>query len=125
MRRGAGFTLVEVLVAMAILLIGVVGIMRLNIASFLGAKKSWFISQEVFWAQSALEEAMSFPFDDLDDACESITSRIREVISEGGTRVNVGCSVIPHSERLKQILITVANSGGGIYTLSVYRSEGD
>lgn len=64
LRRSGGFSLVEVLVATVILLIGLVGIAQLVPASLLINQKGRLDSTSLVFAQRVLDEIMSHPLTD-------------------------------------------------------------
>jgi type IV pilus assembly protein PilV len=63
---GQGFTIVEVLIAMAILSVGLLAVGTMQITSIKGNKIAMDITEASCLAESKLEELMSIPFDHAD-----------------------------------------------------------
>jgi type IV pilus modification protein PilV len=62
----SGFTIIEVLIAMAIFAIGILGIAKLQISSIGGNRTAMEVSEASFLCEGKLEELMSIPYADAD-----------------------------------------------------------
>ena len=62
--REAGFTLIEVIVAISILSIGLLAVASMQTAAIRGNDNAYRITEGVTWAQDRLEYLLSLPYDD-------------------------------------------------------------
>jgi len=69
MNRQKGFTLIEVLIAMTLLVIGILAVASMQIASLGGNSHAIRVTQASTWADDAIETLMALPYShaDLDD----------------------------------------------------------
>ncbi|MEA2061445.1 MAG: prepilin-type N-terminal cleavage/methylation domain-containing protein [Thermodesulfobacteriota bacterium] len=58
-----GFTIMEILVAMAIFAIGILGVAKMQIIATMGNTSSRTVTEAVFFAQSRLETLLALPYD--------------------------------------------------------------
>ncbi len=113
------FSLVEVLIALLILMIGILGALKLNIAGLFSVKKSMAISKNVFLSQSFAENALVVPFDDLESFCEDLSG----YYNYSGDTFYVNCFLVNYSEHLKEIMLRVYNKENTVFSLSVFRAR--
>ena len=62
--RQAGFTLIEVVVAISILSVGLLAVASMQTAAINGNDKAYRITEGVTWAQDRLEYLLALPYDD-------------------------------------------------------------
>jgi len=62
--NGMGFTLLEVLIAISIFAVGILGVSSMQIMSMTTNSKANFVSEGSAWAQDKLEEFMSLGYGD-------------------------------------------------------------
>ncbi len=115
-----GFTLIELIVSMFVVVVGLLATTRLVVGEYWSANRSLLLSNEVLLAQNLTEKILGENFDDLDTACQ----QLRGVRMLSGKHFYVSCNLIAHSEKLKQILISISLNNT-VYTVSVFRSLGD
>uniref|UniRef100_UPI004057C632 type IV pilus modification PilV family protein n=1 Tax=Candidatus Electrothrix sp. TaxID=2170559 RepID=UPI004057C632 len=58
-----GFTIMEILIAMAIFAIGILGVAKMQISATMGNSSSRTLTEAVFFAQSRLETLLALPYD--------------------------------------------------------------
>ncbi len=121
MNNVKAFTLVEVLVAVAILAIGIVSLLKLNVTSIFSFHKSTEITDQILTVQNICERLMNCSFDDLESECNNLETDDSVLAGD----FSFHCQVISLGGGLKQIFISVYNSNLSLYTLSFYRAEGD
>ena len=62
--REAGFTLLEVIVAVSILTVGLLAVASMQTAAIRGNETAYRVTESVTWAQDRLEFLLSLPYDD-------------------------------------------------------------
>ena len=63
--REAGFTLLEVIIAISILTVGLLGVATMQTAAIRGNDAAYRITESVTWAQDRLEHLLALPYDSL------------------------------------------------------------
>lgn len=84
--RGGGFTLIEVLVAMLILLVGLLGVAKLQLTSFQGSRNAFYRMHATVIAEDLLDRVRSNPQGLASGGYNGV-----EFNSQGGTPTNVAC----------------------------------
>ena len=62
--REAGFTLLEVIVAVSILTVGLLAVASMQTAAIQGNDTAYSVTESVTWAQDRLEFLLALPYDD-------------------------------------------------------------
>ena len=62
--REAGFTLLEVIIAISILTVGLLAVASMQTAAIRGNDTAYRVTESVTWAQDRLEFLLALPFDD-------------------------------------------------------------
>ena len=63
-RRTAGYTMIEVLIALTILAVGFLAVAKMQIAGLMGNSHAMELTEGSTWAQDRMEVLMGLPFDD-------------------------------------------------------------
>ena len=117
----AGFSLLEVLIAISVLSVGILALASMNIASLRGTKISKELTYATLEGQALLEEhVFSRDFEDLDTVCNNIPS----TLNYAGISFSVQCRLITHSDELKQVIITLF-WGSKRLQYTIFRARGD
>lgn len=64
--RNQGFTIIEVLIALAIFSIGILAVAALQITSIRGNSSAGIVTSNMTWAMDRVEELMALPYTDAD-----------------------------------------------------------
>ncbi len=120
--QNSAFSLLEILIAISILSVSVVGVLKLNIASFFSSRQGLILSRKVELATSVIEKLASVSYDELEAAC----SEENGLVIIDNDIYYVSCNIISdNSNPFKLIIINVSSNWGSNYDISFYRiSEG-
>jgi type IV pilus assembly protein PilV len=97
--REKGFTLIEVLIAMTLLVIGILAVASMQIASLGGNSQAIRITEAVTWADDTIETIMSLPYThaDLDDTNGDCAAGLTDPDCVAGLNyTNVGDQLADH-----------------------------
>lgn len=116
--KNKAFSLVEVLIAVLILSIGIVGSLKLNVSSFFSSRKSLLLSRKVELATQVVEKIAAVKYDEIEDACSEETGT---VIMDGKVYY-ISCYVVSvDASFLKMIVVSVSSNIGSTYNVVFYR----
>lgn len=118
--KEAGFTLMEVLIAMAILAIALIGVFQLQSQSISMATDSRFMTTAALLAQSKMVEV---------EAGASLSSRAQEGdfgpdYPQYSWRLEVADAQLPQFKKIEVTVMNKAFLRGGTYKLVLYKATG-
>ncbi|WP_456432851.1 type IV pilus modification PilV family protein [Thermosulfuriphilus sp.] len=117
----SGFSVLEILVAIAIFSIGILALANMNIVSLRGVKTSKDLTSATLASQSLLEEyVFSKDFEFLDTVCSDVPSSF----SYGSITFSVQCRLVSYSDDLKQVWLILYWDNNRLQ-FSVFRVRGD
>jgi prepilin-type N-terminal cleavage/methylation domain-containing protein len=109
--REAGFTLLEVIVAISILTVGLLAVASMQTAAIHGNDTAYRITETVTWAQDRLEYLLALPYD---DAALSIgTGKADPMTSPPHYTITYDVIDGPVSNT-KRITVTATRQSGGV-----------
>ncbi len=66
-KKEQGFTLLDVIAALALLTVGLLAVASMHVGAIQGNSFAGHVTEGVTWAQDKLEQLMALPYDDLND----------------------------------------------------------
>ncbi len=105
-----GFTLLEVMVALAIFAVGILGVASIHISSISGNDFAMEHTESLILAKSRIDRLMSFPYNNVVTSTEIINGY---TVTWTVTAVDINAD---STDDIKQVIVTVQDSGGNILT---------
>lgn len=122
--REAGFTLLEVIVAISILSVGLLAVASMQTAAIRGNDTAYRVTESVTWAQDRLEFLLALPYDDT--ALSLGTDKADPMTSPPNYTITYDVTDGPITGVTKRITVTATRQDRGVTKsrrLSTIKSE--
>ena len=122
--RQAGFTLLEVIVAISILSVGLLAVASMQTAAIRGNDTAYRVTESVTWAQDRLEFLLALPYDDT--ALSLGTDKADPMTSPPNYTITYDVTDGPITGVTKRITVTATRQDRGVTKsrrLSTIKSE--